>query len=310
MGIDEVTLNFDPTGLKVLSFVLAIIILGIALDIELEDFYKVLKKPKGPLIGLFSQFFLLPMIATAIVFVMQPKASIALGIILLACCPGGNFSNFLTHLSGGNTALSVTMSAISTVVSIVMTPLNFTFWAKLYPPASLILKEVHIDPVQMIITIFLVLILPTIIGMAINKKYPRQAIKLRKPMRIFSIIFFMGFIVVALVVNWQYFLQYIGLAFFIVLITNALALIIGYQAARFLKLPVPDAKACSFEVGIQNAGFTLLLIYSFFNGLGGMALIAAWWGVWHFISGMSLAIYWSKKVDNKLMENTFANSQS
>lgn len=295
MEIDLVRLHFSPQSLQLLNIAVAIIMFGVALDMHPKDFKTVFDAPRAPMIGLCCQFLLLPAMACALTFFLQPQPSIALGIMLVAACPGGNFSNFLTHFSGGNTALSIAMSSVSTATSIVMTPLNIAFWGSLNPYTAPLLQSIAISPWEILETVALILLLPLALGMLINLRLTWLADKLQKPFQIFSLLFLVAFIGMALKSNLDYFVQYIGIAFWIVLLTNGLALGMGYGVARILKLQTTDARAVAFETGIQNSGFGLILIFNFFNGLGGMALIAAWWGIWHLISGLTLAIYWRRK---------------
>lgn len=301
MDIDSVRLNFSPESLQALNWVIAIIMFGVALDIHWRDFKTVFRQPKAPLIGLLCQFVLLPAVACGLTLLLQgvfPIApGIALGVILVAACPGGNFSNFLTHFSKGNTALSVTMSSISTFASIVMTPFNIALWGRLNPYTAPLLKQIAIDPWEVLSTVFCILLLPLASGMAFQQLWPGLSEKLKKPMQNLSIVFLAVVIGLALKNNFGYFLQYIGLAASIVFVVNAVALALGYGMARFSRLSQADAQAVSFEVGIQNAGFGLILIFNFFGGLGGMALITAWWGVWHLISGFALALWWRRQTE-------------
>ena len=119
---------------------------GIALEIAVADFKAIIKQPKLVLTGVASQFLVLPAITFLLVWFLEPFASIALGMFMVAACPGGNISNFITHLAKGNTALSVTLTAIATLLAIVMTPLNLSFWGALYEPTNEILKAVSIAP--------------------------------------------------------------------------------------------------------------------------------------------------------------------
>lgn len=298
MDIDQVRLNFSPQSLQMLNFVVAVIMFGVALDIQPKDFKEVMRSPKAPLIGLACQFFLLPCLAFLLTLVLNLQPSIALGLILVAACPGGNFSNFLTHFSGGNTALSVMMSSVSTVLSIVMTPLNISLWGQLNPRTAPLIKSISMDPADILQTVSLILLLPLVLGMAVQLRWPALALRLKKPFQTFSLIFLVTVIVIALSNNIDYFFKYIGLAAGVVMLANGAGLGFGYLVSRKLGLTVADARAVAFEVGIQNAGFGLILVFNFFNGLGGMAIVAAWWGVWHLISGLALAIYW-RRLDAK-----------
>ncbi|MGB8224541.1 MAG: bile acid:sodium symporter family protein [Polyangiales bacterium] len=294
-AVDQVQLNFNPATLAVLNVLIGLIMFGVALDIRVDDFKRVIRDPRGPMIGLGAQFLLLPAMTFLLVLVINPLPSIALGMIMVAACPGGNFSNFLTHHAKANSALSVSMTAISTALAIVMTPANLAFWGRLNPGTAAILKDVNLDPFDLFKTILVILGIPLVVGMLVAAKKPALAARVRRPMKIFSLTAFGLFIVGALVGNWQHFVQNVGYVAFAVALHNGLGLNLGYWTGRGLGCHRYDARAISIEVGIQNSALALVLIFGFFDGLGGMAIIAAWWGVWHLISGLTIATYWSRR---------------
>jgi BASS family bile acid:Na+ symporter len=294
-AVDQVQLNFDPATLTLLNVLIGLIMFGVALDIRAEDFKRVIRDPRGPLIGLGAQFILLPAMTFVLVLIIEPLPSIALGMMMVAACPGGNFSNFLAHYAKANSALSVSMTAISTALAVVMTPANLSFWGGLNPSTAAILRQVDLDPFALFRTILTILGVPLVVGMLVASKKPAIAARLRQPMKVFSLTAFGLFIVGALIGNWQHFLQNVGYVAFAVALHNALGLALGYWSGRMLGCHRYDARAISIEVGIQNSALALVLIFSFFDGLGGMAIIAAWWGVWHLISGLTVATYWSKR---------------
>jgi bile acid:Na+ symporter, BASS family len=191
--------------------------------------------------------------------------------------------------------LSISMSAVSTVAAIFLTPVNVMFWGSLYPGTEPLLRSFTINPVDMLFTIFLMLGLPLVIGMFIRYKYPVLAMKVNKRMKNVSIAFFILFLLSALISNFTYFVQFVGMVVLVVFLQNLIAILSGYFSARAFKLPEADRRAIAIEVGIQNSGLGLVLIFNFFDGLGGMAIVAAWWGVWHLISGLSLAAFWSRR---------------
>lgn len=293
--IDLVRLNFDPRSLMALNVILGLVMFGVAMDMKASDFRGVLSSPKAALIGLGAQFLLLPAFTFLLVLAIRPTPSIALGMILVAACPGGNVSNFLTHYARGNTALSVTMTAISTAVAVVMTPLNLAFWGNLHPDGHALLKAVALDPIDMFVAVLLLLGVPMAAGLLVSHRWPAIAERSRRPMRIFALGVFGLFVVAALAANWQYFLKYVGFVVFAVFLHNALALATGYSAARATGLSEPDRRAVSIEVGIQNSGLGLVLVFNFFDGLGGMAIVTAWWGIWHLVSGISVASWWRRR---------------
>lgn len=294
-AVDQVRLNFDPQGLLVINAAIGLMMLGVALDLKLDDFRRVLKAPKAPAIGVIAQFILLPAFTYVLTLVMRPAPSIALGMLLVAACPGGNVSNIITYLAKGNSALSIGMTAISTVIAIIMTPLNLSLWGSLNPDTAPILKQVSLSPVDVFITIFVILGIPLALGLVLSRLFPTLAGKIRNPFKIVTLLFFIVIVGGALAANWRHFIDYVGLVMFAVFIHNLLALNIGYWSGRVAGLAEMDTRAVSIEVGIQNSALGLVLIFNFFDGLGGMAIVTAWWGVWHIIAGLCAAAYFSRR---------------
>lgn len=288
-GIDAVMLNFSPTGLQVLNAVLAIVMFSIAIDLKPDDFKKLARSPKPLLTGLFSQFLVLPALTFCLILATTPRPSIALGLILVAACPGGNISNFITHTARGNAALSVSMTAFATVGAIILTPLNIAFWGNLYAPTRAILRETSVDPVSVAVTVGLMLVLPLVLGVTLNTKRPDITARLRGSLRYVSMGIFVLFVAIALGANWDLFLEFAAGVAMLVFLHNALALGGGFAVASVMGLSDADRRAVMIETGIQNSGLGLILIFGFFNGLGGMAVVAAFWGIWHVITGIALA---------------------
>ncbi len=298
--IDQVRLNFNPTGIAIINGAIGLMMLGVALELKIDDFKRIVSNPKAPAIGLVAQFVLLPAFTFLLVLLIKPHPSIALGMMLVAACPGGNLSNIITYLANGNSAVSISMTAVSTIAAIIMTPFNISFWGSLNPETASILKQVSLNPVDVFITVFLILGIPLIVGMSIGHYLPNIAKKVKKPFKIFSLVFFIIIVCGALAANWQYFLKYVGIVMLAVLIHNALALNIGYWSGRLFKLDEKDCRAVCIEVGIQNSALGLVLVFGFFGGLGGMAILVAWWGIWHIIAGLVTAVIFNLK---KLPEN-------
>ncbi len=300
--VDLVVLNFNADHLTLLNGILAVVMFSIALDLAPADFKRLTFAPKPVVIGLCSQFLVLPSLTFLLVLLVQPRPSIALGLILIAACPGGNISNFITHRAGGNAALSVSMTAFATVGAIVATPFNIAFWGSLYGPTRAILQETHIDKVSVAITVGFMLALPLILGIFINQFRPKLASLLRQPLRIVSMGIFVGFVVVAVLANWSLFLAYVGTVAVLVVFHNGLALGAGYLLATVAGVSAYDRRAITIETGIQNSGLGLVLIFGFFGGLGGMTVVAAGWGIWHAISGLVLASFMARKAIKKPVE--------
>ncbi|WP_026951579.1 bile acid:sodium symporter family protein [Algoriphagus mannitolivorans] len=292
--LDSIRINFSPDDLFLLNFALALIMYGVALELSWKDFKYLAQNPKGFFLGIFSQFAALPLLTFVLVKWIDPPPSVALGMFMVAACPGGNVSNFLSAFAKGNTALSVSLTAFSTAFSIILTPLNFAFWAGLHAPSSLLLKEISLDISEVFFTIGIILGIPLILGLLTRQFQAKLADRLMKILQPLSILIFAAIIILAFLGNLELFLQIIGLIFLWVLSHNLLALSSGFFIAKAARLPRADVKTLTIETGIQNSGLGLVLIFTYFEGLGGMAIIAAWWGIWHLISGLTVASIWRK----------------
>lgn len=295
LNIDEIRINFDTESLWILNIAIGIIMFGVALGITLEDFKRLIRNPKILLVGIFSQFILLPALTFLAIIIIKPHPSFALGMMMIAACPGGNVSNFYSKMAKGNAALSVSLTAFATLVCLVMTPFNLQFWGSLYEPTNAILKTVELDPFELFKLVSLILGLPLAAGMIVNRQFPLAAKKLEKILKPFSMIVFIALIIIAFYENIDIFLDYIYLVAALVIFHNIGAFIIGFYTAKAFGLEKRDVKTISMETGIQNGGLGLLLIFGFFEGLGGMALLAAFWGIWDVFSGMALGSYWGRR---------------
>jgi len=293
-SLDQVELNFNSTSLLIINIVLAFIMFGIALDLNIESFKKVLKQPKALGVGLFSQIIGLPFLTYLLVLIMQPEPSLALGMILIAACPGGNISNFFSALAKANVELSIVMTSVTSVLAIVFTPFNFAFYGNKYEPAATIMQSLSLDWANVAQTIALIIIIPIILGLLTRRYFPEWAKRLVKPLRYISMLLFVLIVIGALFSNLDFFFTYVGMIFFLVLVHNFIALSSGYLWGVLFKCDIREKKSLSIETGIQNSGLGLLLIFGFFSGLGGMAIIAAWWGIWHIVMGFVMAGFFSR----------------
>ena len=294
-NIDQIVINFSPDKLFFLNICLGFLLFGVALDIRVADFKKIFDSPKSILVGLTSQLILMPILTLCLVFVLKLPTSMSLGMILVASCPGGNVSNFAVHLAKANSALSVLLTSISTLAAIVVTPLYFSQLGPLVPDSEALRQSIHVEPISMVVTIMKIIILPLIIGMMLNHYYPAFTSKIKSAVKIFSLIIFAGIVFAGVFSNVDNIVNYVDEIFLIVFFHNAAAIVMGYLFAKVNRLTIKDVRAISIETGIQNTGLALILIFNFFDGLGGMALVAAWWGIWHLISGFAIATWWSKR---------------
>ncbi len=289
MEAQNINIQFSPESLLVLNICMAIIMFGVALSVKREHFITLKHQKKSILTGLLSQFMLLPFITYLLILLLKPSTGLALGMLLVAACPGGNVSNFFTMLSGGNTALSISLTAFSSLSAFVLTPANFFLYAGLLPKGNDFIQKLDISFIELFINMTGILIVPLVLGMLINNYKPKFSLLIAKPMRILSIILLMGFIMVAIYNNRVAFESFFHLVFWIVLIHNALILGAAYLFSVSLKNSSSTNRTVAIETGIQNSGLGLVLIFTFFNGNGEMALITAWWGVWHLVAGFIFA---------------------
>ncbi len=293
--IDQVRINFSEDSLFVLNILLGFIMFGVALGIRKSHFSAMIKDPRSPILGVISQFILLPALTFLLVMLLRPTPSLALGMILVGACPGGNISNFMSSMAKGNAALSVGLTAIATLGAVLMTPINFSFYGGLYPGGAELLKDINIDLWKMLKTVLMLLGIPLVLGMTFADRFPKITAKINQPIKIFSFVIFLAFIGVAFFKNYDLFLEWIHAVILLVLLQNTLGFILGYSLPKLFKRPKKDCRSISIETGIQNSGLGLVLIFTFFDGLGGMTIVAAWWGIWHIISGLTLATFWARR---------------
>ena len=305
--LDSVRINFSAGGMFAVNIVLAFVMFGVALGLRAQMFKNVLLYPKSVLVGFVSQVVMLPAVTFLLVILLNRWITpmVAMGMILVAACPGGNISNFMSQLSKGNAELSISLTAISTAFSTFITPFNFALWGGLYvnhvnKHAQDALQVLHIEIYQMFETVFLLLGIPLILGILTVKFLPKIAEKLKKPMQYFSILFFVAMVVMAFSNNLDLFLKYIYYVFILVFIHNMAVLSTGYGMASLFKLPKIDRRSLTIETGIQNSGLGLVLLFNpkIFPpdmAIGGMLFVTAWWGIWHIVSGLGISFYWSRK---------------
>jgi BASS family bile acid:Na+ symporter len=293
--IDDVRIDFDATAISFMKIVIAMILFGVALDTKLEDFAAVLKRPIPILVGVVAQFLILPALTLLLTIVLDVRGSVALGMILVACCPPGNISNILTHRAGGDVALSVSMTAVSNVLTIFLLPINLAFWGGLSPAGDDILESVDLDPVKTFLEIALVIGVPFVAGLAITRLWPRVGARAHGIVEPVSFALLFVIIVGGFATNWDIFRSYITIVLLAVLLQNAMALGLGYGIARATRLPSRSRKAMTFEVGVRNTGLGLVLVFAYFDGLGGMALVAAWWGLYDILTGLVVATSWRRR---------------
>lgn len=294
--IDSINVSLNAGGMNTINIVLAFVMFGVALGIKPRTFVDVFTKPKSVILGIVCQFILLPLFTFLLALSLKDSISwtMAMGMILVASCPGGNISNFISSLSKANVELSVSLTAISTALAIFTTPFNFWLYGNLYLKASGIastLPQLSIPLWDVFKTIVILLGIPLTLGILTAHFFPKVAEKLKKPFQYFSILFFIAMVVLAFMGNIDAFLKCIKYIFLIVLVHNLLALLIGWCVGKVSKVSKEDRRTLTIETGIQNSGLGLVLllgtgIFANFPPHGGALVITAWWGIWHIVSGL------------------------
>ena len=302
--LDSIDVTLNLGGMNTINIVLAFVMYGVALGIKPKIFVDVFKKPKSVLLGMLCQLVLLPAFTFGLALLMGNWISpmMGLGMILVASCPGGNISNFMSSLGKANIELSVSLTAISTALAILLTPFNFWLWGNMYLNATPVAADVPhlVIPLWDVFkTIFILLGIPLTLGILTSQFLPKVANALKKPLQWISIIFFLAMVVLSFTGNIAAFLKCIKYIFVVVLIHNLLALGIGYTVGTVAKVPFRDRRTLTIETGIQNSGLGLVLLlgtslFANFPPHGGMLVITAWWGIWHIISGLTVATIFNR----------------
>ena len=306
--LNSVTINFGTGGMTIVNLILAFVMFGVALGLKPKMLKDIFNKPKSIVVGVLLQWVALPAVTFAIAFILNPFITpmIALGMLLVASCPGGNMSNFLSSLSNGNTALSISLTAITTSLAPIVTPFNFFFWGSLYSHLISIkndIPQLMIPFMPMLEQILLLLGLPIVLGLLFAHFFPKATKVISKPLQALSVLLFVGMVIVSFAQNFQIFIDNIFYVFFIVMVHNAAALATGYYGGQLFGLSEYNKRTLTIETGIQNSGLGLILLFNpvifppetWHGQYGGMLFLTAWWGIWHIISGLCVAYHFRRK---------------
>ena len=306
--IDSIQVSLNAGGMNTINIILAFVMYGVALGIKPHIFVDVFRKPKSVLLGMLCQLVLLPAFTCGLAILLTGWISpmMGLGMILVAACPGGNISNFMSSLGKANIELSVSLTAISTALAVFLTPFNFWLWGTLYLNSAAVAADIPrlvIPLMDVFKTIFILLGIPLVLGILTSQFLPKVANALKKPLQWLSIVIFLAMVVLSFSSNIDAFLVSVKYIFIVVLIHNLLALTIGYSVGTIAKVPFRDRRTLTIETGIQNSGLGLVLllgtpILANFPPHGGMLVITAWWGIWHIISGLTVATIFNRSKRN------------
>ena len=276
----------------ILMAVLATMVYAVSLELRVEDFRYVARHPLAVGAGLVAQFVLLPAATLGVTLLLDLPAATMAAMMLVAACPGGALSNVVTYFGRGNLALSLSISAVSNVLALVFTPLNFSLMVAANPRTAAWARAIAVDPLDLILSLVLLLALPMSAALITSRRAPKLASRLRKPLGRFAVAALMLFIVGAVAAHWKLFLIELTRTLPVVIGHNALGLALGYGASVLTRLKVADRRAVIIEGGMQNSGLALGIIAAQFSSDLAMVAVAGLWGIWHIVSGASLALAW------------------
>ena len=273
---------------SIINPMLGVVMLGMGLTLNPSDFKTVFSRPKDVIAGCAAQFVVMPLLALLLTKAFSLPAEIALGVVLVGCCPGGTASNVITYLSKGDLSLSVAMTTVSTLLAPFLTP--FLTWA-------LIGETVDVDVVSMFLSIFFVVILPVALGLTIQRFLPRFTKVVSTYLPSFSVLVIALIVIIVVSLNSAKLLSCGALVVLVVVLHNIMGLALGYAVAKLLRMSGAKSKAVSIEVGMQNSGLASSLALTSFAQYPLAAVPGAVFSVWHNISGAIVARVYSSISD-------------
>ncbi|WP_262690385.1 bile acid:sodium symporter family protein [Kordiimonas aestuarii] len=286
--INEAVVTMEPSTQLGLAISLAFTMFSVALGLKTDDFAFLRSHKRSVATGFAAQVLGLPLLTLAILLVFKPMPGIALGMLIVACCPGGNVSNLFTRLSHGDTAYSVTLTTCSSIFSTAFLPFTILFWTGLYGPTRELVDAIELDRVAFIINTSITLLIPLSLGIWLAHARPALAARAQKICLPIAVLIIVVLVAVGLYTNADLLRDFGSVILPYVVLHNALAFMLGALVGRLALKKPATRRALVFEIGIQNSGLGLLIMLSQFGGLGSGLLIIATWGVWHFVGGFAV----------------------
>jgi BASS family bile acid:Na+ symporter len=298
IALDSLRIVLDPIGQVGVALALMLVMFSVALGLRVDDFSFLRDKPLLFAGGVIAQVIVLPLVTFLIILAMRPAPSIALGMIVVACCPGGAVSNLLTYLSRGNVAASVALTATSSLLAAILTPASILFWSHAYAPTGALLRSLDVSPLLFLAQTTFLLAVPLVLGMTVAARAPDVARRIKRRTTVLGVSVLVGVIIYGIAYFFPVLFPALPLLGGVVVLHNAVAFAVGALAGRVLSGAASTRRALTFEIGIQNSGLALVILLSQLRGLGGAAAVAAVWGVWHLIAGGLLAQFF-RQIDSR-----------
>lgn len=295
VDIDRLTLELSDGFQLATKCVVALFLFGIALDTKVADFRDVVRRPGVIAVGILAQYAVAPALTLLLTLALDVRGSVAIGMLLVACCPAGNLSNILTHRARGDVALSISLTGVSNVLAVAVTPLAFAFWSGLNPAAADLLRDVSIEPWKVVTEVALLIGVPFAAGLLVAWRWPALAARGRRVVEPGALVLLLLLVIGGLAGQLDVFVTYVGVVVVPIVAQNALALLVGYLTGRACRLSVAGTRAMTFELGVRNTALGVVLALGFFSDLGGVVFVAALWGMWDVATGLALSTWWRRR---------------
>jgi bile acid:Na+ symporter, BASS family len=295
VDIDQLSLELSD-GLQLgTKIIVAFFLFGVALDTRIGDFRDVVRRPWVIAVGVVAQYAVAPGLTLLLTLALDVKGSVAIGMLLVACCPAGNLSNLLTHRGRGDVALSISLTGVSNVLAVLVTPVALAFWSGLNPKAEALLQDIELEPWDVVTEVALLIGLPFALGLLVAWRAPGFAQRSQRFVEPGALVLLLLIVVGGLAGQLDVFVTYIGVVVLPIAAQNLLALGVGYVTGRACRLSEAGTRAMTFELGVRNTGLAVVLALGFFGDLGGVVLVAALWGLWDVLTGLALATWWRRR---------------
>lgn len=294
MPIDQLKFELDPKFQIIIGLMTAVMVFSVGLDLRVDHFREQLKRPKAIIVGVIGQYGMVPALGYLIARYWVDTPSVALGLILITAVPGGSMSNFMTSLARGNIATSVSLTGVTTLMCVVVTPLVFGFWASLHPATAKLLSQVGIDPKKLILMFTITLAIPIIGGMVLLARRPATAARIRPWLRGISLALALFVVIFGTATNYKLLAAVFGEAVAPVTTCCVVAILLGWIVTRAVGLPAGDRRALTIEMGGQNPGVAIGMSLVFFPTLAGSAITAVVWGVIQPFPILALVAVWNR----------------
>ncbi|CAN5254463.1 bile acid:sodium symporter family protein [soil metagenome] len=292
VDIDQLSLDLSD-GLQLgTKIIVGFFLFGVALDTRIGDFRDVVRRPWVIVVGVLAQYLVAPGLTLLLTLALDVKGSVAIGMLLVACCPAGNLSNILTHRARGDVALSISLTGVSNVLALLVTPIALAFWSGLNPAAEKLLRDIELEPWDVITEVALLIGLPFATGLLVAWRAPGFTQRVKRFVEPAAPVLLLLIVVGGLAGQFDIFVTYIGVVVLPIVAQNLLALGVGYSTGRACRLSEAGTRAMTFELGVRNTALAVVLALAFFGDLGGVVFVAALWGLWDVATGLALASWW------------------